>query len=173
MGPLSKLQIQKILVNPRLELTEAHFSDEVINRFQEFCSLLRKWNEKINLTSEKSALSILEKHVFDSLQYLRWLKSTHKVLDIGSGAGFPGIPIKILYPDLDLTLMDSQRKRCSFLREAIRSLKLRELKWWKGVPRLFQTRNLSQGSLTGSFFVDSVLSPLVWMWACLFLRLEG
>ena len=81
-------------------------------------------NDKINLTSEKTALSILEKHIFDSLQYLRWVDSSHKTLDIGSGAGFPGIPIKIIHSKLDLTLMDSQRKRCNFLREAIRSLEL-------------------------------------------------
>ena len=134
-------------MNSNLELAETQFSDEVISRFQEFCFLLQKWNEKINLTSEKSALSILEKHVFDSLQYLRWLKSTHKVLDIGSGAGFPGIPIKILHPDLDLTLVDSQRKRCSFLREAIRSLKFEGIQVVEGRAESFS----GQKSFLGEF----------------------
>ncbi len=124
MSSLSKQQILTVLSNAKLELGDIQFSDEMISRFQEFCALLQKWNDKINLTSEKDALSILEKHIFDSLQYLRWLDSSHKTLDIGSGAGFPGIPIKIIYPDLDLTLMESQRKRCNFLREVIRSLKL-------------------------------------------------
>ena len=132
MNPFSKQQILDILVNSKLELTAAQFSDEAINRIQEFCSLLQKWNEKINLTSEKSALKILEKHVFDSLQYLRWLESAHKTLDIGSGAGFPGIPIKILLPDLELSLIDSQRKRCSFLREAVRSLKFKGVEVLEG-----------------------------------------
>ncbi len=124
MSLLSKQHVLTILNNPRLELGDIQFSDERINRFQQFCQILQKWNNKINLTSEKDARSILEKHVFDSLQYLRWLDPSHKTLDIGSGAGFPGIPIKIIHPALDLTLLDSQRKRCSFLREAIRSLKL-------------------------------------------------
>jgi 16S rRNA (guanine527-N7)-methyltransferase len=124
MSSLSRQKILTVLNNQKLELRSIQFSDEMIDRFQEFCSLLQKWNEKINLTSEKDALSIFEKHVFDSLQYLRWLDATHKTLDIGSGAGFPGIPAKIIHPDLDLTLMESQRKRCSFLREAIRTLKL-------------------------------------------------
>jgi 16S rRNA (guanine527-N7)-methyltransferase len=124
MSPLSRQQILTVLNSPKLELEEVRFSDDVIERFQEFCTLLQKWNDKINLTSEKNALSILEKHVFDSLHYLPWLDSSHNTLDIGSGAGFPGIPLKIIYPDLNLTLMDSQRKRCNFMREVIRALKL-------------------------------------------------
>jgi 16S rRNA (guanine527-N7)-methyltransferase len=124
MSPLSKQQILAVLNNFKLGLSGVQFSDEMIERFQGFCALLQKWNDKINLTSEKSALSILEKHVFDSLQYLRWLDSSHKTLDIGSGAGFPGIPIKIIQPVLDFTLMESQRKRCNFLREVVRCLKL-------------------------------------------------
>jgi len=116
MNSLSKKQILTVLDNSRLELRGFQFSDEMIHHFQEFCSILEKWNDKINLTSEKTAPEILEKHVFDSLQYLRWLNPSQKTLDIGSGAGFPGLPIKIIYPDLDLTLLESQRKRCSFLR---------------------------------------------------------
>lgn len=124
MSLLSKQLILEVLNNSKLELRGVPFSNETIERFQEFCAILQKWNDKINLTSEKDARSILERHVFDSLQYLRWMDPSHKTLDIGSGAGFPGIPIKIIYPDLELTLLDSQKKRCSFLREAIRSLKL-------------------------------------------------
>lgn len=124
MSLISKQQILAVLENSKLELTGIQLSEAMIDRFQKFCAILQKWNDKINLTSEKNPLLILEKHVFDSLQYLRWLDSSHKALDIGSGAGFPGIPIKIIHPDLDLTLMESQRKRCNFLREAIRTLKL-------------------------------------------------
>jgi 16S rRNA (guanine527-N7)-methyltransferase len=124
MSSLTRQNILTVLNNEKLELRSIQFSDAMIDRFQEFCSLLQKWNEKINLTSEKDALTIFEKHVFDSLQYLRWLDATHKTLDIGSGAGFPGIPAKIAHPDFDLTLIESQRKRCSFLRETIRTLEL-------------------------------------------------
>ena len=127
MSLLSKQQILDVLNNSKLELSGFQFSDEIVNRFQDFCSLLQKWNDKINLTSEKNALSILEKHVFDSLQYHRWLDSSHKILDIGSGAGFPGVPLKIIQPDLEITLLESQRKRCSFLREAVRSLKMEKI----------------------------------------------
>ena len=141
MNSLSKKQILTVLDNSRLELRGFQFSDEMIHHFQEFCSILEKWNDKINLTSEKTALSILEKHVFDSLQYLRWLDPSHKTLDIGSGAGFPGIPIKIIYPDLDLTLLESQRKRCSFLRDAIRTLKLNGVDVAEGRAESFFEQN--------------------------------
>lgn len=137
MNSLSKKQILSVLNNSKLELSGNQFSDEVIERFQEFCALLQKWNDKINLTSEKNAVSILEKHVFDSLQYLRWLDSSHKTLDIGSGGGFPGIPIKIIHPDLALTLIESQRKRCSFLREVIRTLKLDNIRVAEGRAESF------------------------------------
>lgn len=141
MSSLSKKQILTVLDNSKLELIGFQFSDEIIHRFQEFCSILEKWNDKINLTSEKTAPEVLEKHVFDSLQYLRWLDASDKTLDIGSGAGFPGIPIKIIYPDLDLTLLESQRKRCSFLREAIRTLKLNGVDVAEGRAESFFERN--------------------------------
>ena len=132
MSLLSKQQIYSVLEDPRLDLAGTQPTEEMISRFQEFCSLLEKWNCKINLTSEKKSHLIFEKHVFDSLQYLRWLNSSHKILDIGSGAGFPGVPIKIIHPDLDLVLLESQRKRCNFLREAIRILKLERVQVTEG-----------------------------------------
>ena len=125
MSPLPEKKILEVLNHPNVELSDVQFSDGMVDRIQAFCALLQKWNEKINLTSEKDALSILERHVFDSLQYLRWLNPSHKTIDIGSGGGFPGIPIKIIHPGLVITLLDSQKKRCSFLREAIRTLKLK------------------------------------------------
>lgn len=143
----SKQKILAVLNHSRLELNDVEFSDERVDRFQEFCAILQKWNDKINLTSEKDALSILEKHVFDSLQYLRWIDPCHKTLDIGSGAGFPGIPIKIIYPNLDLTLIESQRKRCSFLREAIRSLELKGTEVAEGRAESF----FNQKTFSGKF----------------------
>jgi len=128
-------------------LSDVQFYDEMVDRFQGFCALLQKWNEKINLTSEKDALSILERHVFDSLQYHRWLNPSHKILDIGSGAGFPGIPLKIIHPDLVMTLLDSQKKRCSFLREAIRTLKLEGIEVSEGRVESF----FNQESFVGKF----------------------
>ncbi|NIQ00616.1 MAG: 16S rRNA (guanine(527)-N(7))-methyltransferase RsmG [Nitrospinaceae bacterium] len=116
--------IQTVLEDPRLSLHAGALSADKIGRISRFCLLLEKWNRKINLTGEKDAPGILEKHVFDSLQYLRWIGKQDRVLDIGSGGGFPGIPVKIIYPGIDLTLIESQRKRCSFLEEAVRTVEL-------------------------------------------------
>jgi 16S rRNA (guanine527-N7)-methyltransferase len=85
----------------------------------------QKWNGKINLTSETDAEAIIKKHIFDSLQYVRAVEnSKSRVMDIGSGAGFPGIPLKVIFPELILTLVDSQRKRTNFLRNCARQMVL-------------------------------------------------
>lgn len=151
MSSPSKPQIVSILEDSRLELSNLQITDQMIDRFQEFCAILCKWNEKINLISEQDGLSILEKHIFDSLQYLRWLDSSPKSIDIGSGAGFPGIPVKIVYPLMDFTLMDSQRKCCNFLREVIRALNLEGIEVFDGRAEEFS----GQKSFSGKF--DRVL----------------
>ena len=114
--------ILKLLQDSRLGLVAEHTSDLVVSRFKQYLELLIKWNRKINLTAEKSAIEILHRHVFDSIQYSRFIEPGYRVLDIGSGAGFPGIPIKILFPELQLVMVESQRKRCSFLESVIREL---------------------------------------------------
>ena len=84
-----------------------------------------RWNSKINLTSETVADAIIDKHIFDSLQYVRAVENPQcKVMDIGSGAGFPGIPLKVIFPGVILTLVESQRKRANFLRNCVRKMQL-------------------------------------------------
>ena len=115
--------ILNILLDPRLSL---HIENScfVELKIQLYLDLLVKWNYKINLTAEKDPYSILKRHVFDSLQYSRALQPNFRVMDIGSGAGFPGIPLKIIFPALNLVLVESQRKRCSFMETAIREIGL-------------------------------------------------
>ena len=132
MESISSHKILEILNNSYLDLSGFQFPEETIGRFQRFLGVLDKWNGKINLVSEKNISLVLEKHVFDSLQYLRWLKPSQKILDIGSGAGFPGLPVKIILPDMDMTLLDSQRKRCNFLREVVRELSFDKISVMEG-----------------------------------------
>ncbi len=115
--------IGHILQDPRLALA-SELSSLVESRIQHYLDLLVKWNHKINLTAEKDPESILKRHIFDSLQYCRALKPDFRTMDIGSGAGFPGIPLKIIFPEMPLVLVESQRKRCSFLETVIRELGL-------------------------------------------------
>lgn len=86
-------------------------------QFQKYMELLLEWNEKMNLTAITEPSAIVEKHFVDSLTLLNALdiKQGAKLIDVGTGAGFPGIPLKIMRPDLELTLLDSLNKRLNFL----------------------------------------------------------
>lgn len=95
-------------------------------QFQTYLELLLSWNEKINLTAITDPEEVAEKHFLDSLTLLAHckIKPAAKVLDVGTGAGFPGIPLKIMRPDIRLTLLDGQNKRLTFLREVCSALSL-------------------------------------------------
>ncbi|MBZ0221121.1 MAG: 16S rRNA (guanine(527)-N(7))-methyltransferase RsmG [Candidatus Methylomirabilis sp.] len=86
---------------------------------------LKSWNRRINLTSIEEDRDILVKHFLDSLTPARFLAGVNSVLDMGAGAGFPGIPLKIAKPDLQVTLLDSVLKKVSFMRHMIRTLGLK------------------------------------------------
>jgi 16S rRNA (guanine527-N7)-methyltransferase len=89
---------------------------------------LKKWGQKINLTAIKDERDIVIKHVLDSLSYLHGFVAAQglRLLDMGSGAGFPALPIKIACPGISITMVDSVKKKASFLRHIIRTLKLTE-----------------------------------------------
>lgn len=95
-------------------------SEEQYGKFFEYARALVEWNEKMNLTGITDPSGIAEKHFLDSILPLRFLEIPHggKVIDVGTGAGFPGVPVKIYRPDLKLTLLDSLNKRLNFLSAA-------------------------------------------------------
>ena len=96
-------------------------NDEALLRFEKYMNLVIDWNERINLTSITEKGEFIVKHFFDSLTILKTLniKEASKIIDIGTGAGFPGIPLKIARPDIDLTLLDSLNKRLTFLNNVV------------------------------------------------------
>jgi 16S rRNA (guanine527-N7)-methyltransferase len=99
------------------------------NLLASFVSLLLSWNEKTNLTSITDPKEIAEKHILDSIIpgiYIQSITSPTGItlMDVGSGGGFPGIPLKILLPQLQVTLVDSMRKKVNFLKYAVRTLGL-------------------------------------------------
>jgi 16S rRNA (guanine527-N7)-methyltransferase len=103
-------------------------SEEQINAFMTYLSELKKWNKAYNLTGLKNDEDIVIKHFFDSLLYLKTMPDGEiKVADIGSGAGFPGIPIKIIRPEIDMYLIESSGKKAAFLRHIIRELQLKKI----------------------------------------------
>ena len=85
--------------------------------------LIAKWNQRLNLTAIRDSGDMVVHHVLDSLSVMPWIKGK-KILDIGSGAGFPGIPLAIVDPTTRITLLDSRGKRIEFLRYACHSLQL-------------------------------------------------
>lgn len=99
-------------------------SEKQVQTFMLYLSELKKWNRAYNLTALKTDDDIIIKHFLDSLLYIKALPvKTLKLADAGTGAGFPGIPVKIVRPDIELTLIESSRKKCAFLRHIIRTLK--------------------------------------------------
>ena len=97
-----------------------------VSQFEKYLSLLLEWNEKFNLTAITNPQEIIIEHFLDSLSVLQSgvvQKSAH-LLDIGSGAGFPGLPLKIMIPGIRLTLVDAVQKKTLFLEEVIRQLEL-------------------------------------------------
>ncbi len=90
---------------------------------------LKKWNQKINLTGIREERDIVIKHVLDSLSYLKGFTPSPglRLLDMGSGAGFPAFPIKIAHPEISVTLVESVKKKASFLRHLVRTLKIAKI----------------------------------------------
>jgi 16S rRNA (guanine527-N7)-methyltransferase len=98
---------------------------ETANQFATYLTLLQKWNARTNLTAIRDEEGILSRHFLESILCARALPpDIATLLDFGSGAGFPGLPIAILRPEIAVTLAESQHKKASFLREAIRSVAL-------------------------------------------------
>lgn len=94
-----------------------------------YLDLLMKWNARTNLTSIRDPEDIVRRHFGESLFVVDHLPQCKTLLDLGSGAGLPGIPIQIALPDLHVTLAESQNKKAVFLREVVRTLKLNTQIW--------------------------------------------
>jgi len=102
-----------------------YLDGKAIESFELYLKELLKWNEKFNLTAIRTEKGIVLKHFLDSLSVCPHLPNISSLLDIGSGAGFPGIPLKIVQPSLEITLVDSVRKKVDFQRHILRVLGLK------------------------------------------------
>ena len=115
----------KDLLKEKFSLYNIDLSDSQIEGFKTYFNLLKEWNEKFNLTTILNEEDIVVKHFLDSVLCVKSLKNGSKVLDIGSGAGFPALPLKIVNDTLDVTMIDSVNKKVTFLNEVISKLNLK------------------------------------------------
>ena len=99
--------------------------ETALDRFEIYHRLLAEWNEKMNLTAITDPREVVEKHFADSLAALPYLRPGMRVIDVGTGAGFPGVPLLIMEPNLELTLADSLQKRLTFLDVLLKELGLK------------------------------------------------
>lgn len=106
-------------------------SASILKLFHGYNDLLSRWNKNMNLMSEGDLPRIWSRHFLDSAMAVEFLKGqgekNFSLIDIGTGAGLPGIPIKIIFPDLRVSLLDSNQKRCKFLLEVVAALGLQNM----------------------------------------------
>lgn len=120
------IEFKKIMKEYASEI-DIVFNDKQIEQFYKYMNLLLEWNEKINLTAITEKKDVILKHFIDSLTISKYIEENSTLVDIGTGAGFPGIPIKIYRPDVKVTLVDSLNKRINFLNEIISELELKDI----------------------------------------------
>jgi len=124
---------------PHLEISDRQISDALfpfnispsdgqIHMIREYTSLLLKWNRSMSLTAITDPIEIVGRHFGESMYASKVLPIEKcRLVDIGTGAGFPGLAIKIASPDTKITLIESNKKKCAFLNEVVRSLKFSEV----------------------------------------------
>ena len=115
-----KIELKKIFKKYQINL-----SDEQCESFEKYYNLLIEWNKKFNLTSITDRDEVILKHFLDSCVTIMMINDNSYIIDIGAGAGFPSIPLKILNPTLKLVLVDSVNKKITFLNEIIKQLNLK------------------------------------------------
>lgn len=118
IGDSMKTEFAKLLNNLDIELT-----DEQYYQFHKYYEVLVEWNDRMNLTAITEERDVFVKHFYDSLCLIKSVDlNSQTLLDVGSGAGFPSIPLKIIYPDLKITIIDALNKRITFLQALVKEL---------------------------------------------------
>jgi 16S rRNA (guanine527-N7)-methyltransferase len=105
-----------------LDILGIKITEKILNQFDCYCTELLEWNKKINLISRKDEKNLIKKHILDSLNSIKFIEKGVSVLDIGTGAGLPGIPIKIVRNDVNMELLEIRLKKVHFLKEVVKKL---------------------------------------------------
>ena len=123
---MDKEKFKDIMINNLNELN-IELSEDQLDKFYDYMNILTEWNKVMNLTAITDPEEIILKHFIDSLTVLNSISKNSKIIDVGTGAGFPGIAIKIAYPEIKVVLLDSLNKRIKFLNEVIEKLRLENI----------------------------------------------
>lgn len=128
------MEIEEFKDTMRFYLKELNIdlSEKQLEQFYEYMNILTEWNKVMNLTAITEPKEIIIKHFVDSLTVLNKIDKKATIIDVGTGAGFPGIPIKIACPSVKVVLLDSLNKRINFLNEVISKLELKDIKTFHG-----------------------------------------
>lgn len=164
---------ERSMLEEGLEQLGIDFSQDQIEKLLTFMDLVLEENKKMNLTAITDRKEFIQKHLLDSLSM--WTKNTEekRVLDMGTGGGFPGIPLKILHPTWDMTLMDSTMKKIRFVQRAIDQLGLQGIEAIHGRAEEY-ARNTTYRESFDMVFSRAVASLNTLLEYCVpFLKVEG
>ena len=133
-------------------------TDTQLNQLEEYCNFLLVYNEHTNLTAIKNPDQVYLKHFYDSLTFIKAIDPSkyENLLDIGTGAGFPGMVLKIVYPTLEVTLLDSNNKKINFLKELTMKLGLTKVNFFHGRAEEFCIKNRERFDLVTARAVSNM-----------------
>lgn len=138
-------QLQSLLENADISV-----SDQQLNQLVSYVQLLDKWNKAYNLTSVRNPIEMLSKHIVDSVVVSKHLNGK-RFIDVGTGPGLPGIPLAIVNPDKQFSLLDSLGKRIRFLKEVQRQLQLDNIDPIQSRVEAYRPENLYDGVISRAF----------------------
>ena len=146
-------------------------AEEQMQKFFSYMELLLEWNQKMNLTAITDPKEIILKHFIDSMTISPYIEEEKKVIDVGTGAGFPGIPLAIICPNTSFTLIDALNKRISFLKEIVTKLQLSNVVVEHARAEDFAKENREKYDITTSRAVANL--PVLLEYMLPFVKKEG